>query len=127
MNASPLEATVSGDEERARIALRGRIDREGDTALAEASSRAAALGAPVVELDFSAVDYINSTGIALIVRLLAEARRDRREVRARGLSEHYREIFRITRLSDFVTLEDDEAVVASPAGAGREEGAQNHA
>ena len=127
MNASPLEATVSGDRERARIALRGRIDREGDTALAEASSRAAALDAPVVELDFSAVDYINSTGIALIVRLLAEARRDRREVRARGLSEHYREIFRITRLSDFVTLEDDEAVIASPAGAGREEGAQDHA
>ena len=127
MNASPLEATVSGDGERARIALRGRIDRGGDTALAEASSRATALGAPVVELDFSAVDYINSTGIALIVRLLAEARRDRREVRARGLSEHYREIFRITRLSDFVTLEDDEAVVASPVSAGREEGAQDHA
>ena len=127
MNPSPLEATVSGDGERARIALRGRIDREGDTTLAEASSRAAALGAPVVELDFSAVDYINSTGIALIVRLLAEARRDRREVKARGLSEHYREIFRITRLSDFVTLEDDEAVVASPVAAGREEGAQDNA
>jgi anti-sigma B factor antagonist len=127
MNPSPLEAKVSGDGERARIALRGRIDREGDVALADASSRAAALGAPVVELDFSAVDYINSTGIALIVRLLAEARRDRREVKARGLSEHYREIFRITRLSDFVTLEDDEAVVASPVAAGREEGAQDHA
>jgi anti-sigma B factor antagonist len=127
MNASPLEATVSGDGDRARIALRGRIDREGDVALAEASSRAAALGAPIVELDFSAVDYINSTGIALIVRLLAEARRDRREVKARGLSEHYREIFRITRLSDFVTLEDDAAVVASPVAAGREEGAQDHA
>jgi anti-sigma B factor antagonist len=127
MNPSPLEATVSGDGERARIVLRGRIDREGDTALADASSRAAALDAPVVELDFSEVDYINSTGIALIVRLLAEARRDRREVKARGLSEHYREIFRITRLSDFVTLEGDEAVVASPAGAGREEGAQDHA
>src|SRR5687768_9528137 len=99
MNASPLEATVSGDGVRARIALRGRIDREGDASLAEASSGATALGAPIVELDFSEVDYINSTGIALIVRLLAEARRDHREVRARGLSEHYREIFRITRLS----------------------------
>ena len=127
MNANPLEATVSADGERARIALRGRIDRDGDAALADASSQAATLGAPVVELDFSAVDYINSTGIALIVRLLAEARRDHREVRARGLSEHYREIFRITRLSDFVTLEDDEAVVASPVGAGHEEGAQDHA
>ena len=127
MNPSPLEATVSGDREHARIALRGRIDREGDAALAEASSRAAALGAPVVELDFAGVDYINSTGIALIVRLLAEARRDHREVRARGLSEHYREIFRITRLSDFVTLEDDEAVAAAAMAVGRVEGALDHA
>jgi anti-anti-sigma factor len=127
MNANPLEAMVSGDALHARIALRGRIDREGDAALADASSRAAALGAPVVELDFSAVDYINSTGVALIVRLLAEARRDHREVRARGLSEHYREIFRITRLSDFVTLEDDAVVESVPIGAGREEGAQGHA
>jgi anti-sigma B factor antagonist len=127
MNPSPLEATVSGDAERARITLRGRIDREGDASMAEASSRAAALGAPVVELDFAGVDYINSTGIALIVRLLAEARRDHREVRARGLSEHYREIFRITRLSDFVTLEDDEAVAAVATAVGREEGAQDHA
>jgi anti-anti-sigma factor len=111
----------------ARITLRGRIDREGDAALAEASSRASALGAPVVELDFAEVDYINSTGIALIVRLLAEARRDHREVRARGLSEHYREIFRITRLSDFITLEDDEAVAAVAMAVGREEGAQDHA
>jgi len=126
MNANPLEATVSGDGEHSRIALRGRIDRDGDGALAEASSRAAALGAPVVELDFSAVDYINSTGIALIVRLLAEARRDHREVRARGLSEHYREIFRITRLSDYVTLEDDQAVKPVPVGVGVEKGAQDH-
>jgi anti-sigma B factor antagonist len=126
MGTSPLEAKVSGEEGRARIEFRGQIDRDADAALAGASSKAAALGLPVIELDFSAVDYINSTGIALIVRLLAEARRDRREVRARGLSEHYQEIFRITRLSDYVTLED-EAVAPSPVRAGREEGAQDHA
>jgi anti-sigma B factor antagonist len=126
MATGPLEARVSGAEGRARIELRGQIDRDADAALAAASHRAAALGLPVIELDFSAVDYINSTGIALIVRLLAEARRDKREVRARGLSEHYREIFRITRLSDYVTLED-EPVAPSPVRAGREEGAQDHA
>ena len=126
MGTSPLEARVSGEEGRARIELRGQIDRDADAALAGASHRAAALGLPVIELDFSGVDYINSTGIALIVRLLAEARRDKHEVRARGLSEHYQEIFRITRLSDYVTLED-EPVAPSPVGAGREEGAQDHA
>jgi anti-anti-sigma factor len=126
MNANPLEATVSGDGELARIVLRGRIDRDGDGALAEASSRAAAMSAPVVELDFGAVDYINSTGIALIVRLLAEARRDHRQVRARGLTEHYQEIFRITRLSDYMTLDEDELIAPLPVGAGPAEGSQDH-
>ena len=49
-------------------------------------------------------DYINSTGIALIVSVLAQARAQRRKVVASGLSEHYREIFDITRLSDFIEL-----------------------
>ena len=33
---------------------------------------------------------------------------DGQEVQARGLAEHYREIFRITRLSDFMTILDDD-------------------
>ena len=40
--------------------------------------------------------------------LLAQARTNRVEVRAFGLSEHYREIFEITRLSDFMTISDNE-------------------
>ena len=109
MDANPLETTVAPDGEVTRIELRGRIDREGDRALADAYAQAVDLGKPTIELEFTAVDYINSTGIALIVRLLADARRDRRVVRARGLTEHYREIFRITRLSDYITLLDDAA------------------
>jgi anti-anti-sigma factor len=57
-----------------------------------------------VVLDFAAVRYINSTGIALIVSVLARARAQRRAVLASGLSDHYREIFDITRLSDFIEL-----------------------
>jgi len=60
-----------------------------------------------VVLDFAAVDYINSTGIALIVSVLAKARAERRKVVASGLSPHYREIFDITRLSDFIELFPD--------------------
>ncbi len=89
------------------IELHGRLDREGDAAMAAAYAEATAAGETSVDLDFTGVDYINSTGIALGVRLLAEARRDGRTVRATGLSEHYREIFRITRLSDFMTIVDE--------------------
>ena len=62
-----------------------------------------------LRLDFGHVGFINSTGIALVVRLLAEARRDGRTVRALGLTEHYREIFRITRLSDFMEIVEGDA------------------
>ena len=71
----------------------------------------------MIVLDFTDVGYINSTGIALIVRLLADGRRDRREVRAFGLSPHYAEIFELTRLSDYLHIFADAAgATATPAG-----------
>ena len=51
---------------------------------------------------------MNSTGIALIVGLLAQARKSHRRLVVCGLSEHYQEIFRITRLSDFMQIYSDE-------------------
>lgn len=97
----------------ARLAMRGDIDVAADDALAAAYGEAASASATRIVLDFTQVDYINSTGIALIVRLLAEARRDHRDVIAEGLTDHYREIFRITRLSDYMTIADGTSAPSS--------------
>jgi anti-anti-sigma factor len=70
-------------------------------------------------MNFSDVDYINSTGIALIVSLLSRARKTKRKVLVYGLSEHYVTIFQITRLADFMSIFPDEATaLASVAAAG---------
>ncbi len=106
--AEVLTAEVTQTDGVGRIALAGQLDRTGEAALMESYARATAEGPTAVELDFGRVDYINSTGIAIVVRVLAEARKDHLEVRAIGLSEHYRQIFTITRLSDFMTIVDDE-------------------
>ena len=106
MPNATLEATATVAEGRGRIELRGDIDSSAREALNAAYAQTA--GASEVLLDFAAVDYINSTGIALIVGLLARARADERAISARGLSPHYREIFEITRLSDFMTILADE-------------------
>ncbi|HET7830619.1 MAG TPA: STAS domain-containing protein [Candidatus Limnocylindrales bacterium] len=103
----------------ARLAMAGDVDIAADEVLAAAYADAAAAGATRVVLDFGRVDYINSTGIALIVRLLAEARRDHREVVALGLTDHYREIFRITRLSDYLTIADAPSATPIPEEASR--------
>lgn len=89
------------------------LDMTGDmNAAAEqvlnAGYEEAARASSDIALNFGEVDYINSTGIALIVGLLARARTSGITVRAFGLSEHYRGIFEITRLSDFMTITDDE-------------------
>ena len=91
------------------IELAGEVDGSAATVLAAAYEQAvgAAPDLGTVVLDFAAVDYINSTGIALIVSVLARARAERKKVVASGLSPHYREIFDITRLSDFIELFPD--------------------
>ena len=99
------------------IDLHGEINLGADQALL-AAYEAAARGDPrTVVLNFADVDYINSTGIALLVGLLARARKEHRTVRAFGLSEHYRQIFAITRLSDFMGIypDEDSAVTATAA------------
>jgi len=106
MAQTHFEATTRSAEGAALIELRGDIDGSAREALAAAYDENA--GAAELLLDFASVDYINSTGIALIVGLLARARADARRVSARGLSAHYREIFEITRLSDYMTILADE-------------------
>ena len=116
MPAIPFAAEVSGSRELATIELRGDINAPAESGLADAYARAAALDAAAVLLDFTWAAYINSTGIALIVRLLADARKDHRDVRACGLTPHYVEIFQITRLSDYMRIFDDPASAAVPVG-----------
>ena len=115
MNKERLTVEVAtGSPGIARLTMHGDVDIAADETLADAYATAAAAGAERVVLDFTQVDYINSTGIALIVRLLAEARRDHRVVIAEGLSDHYREISRITRLSDYLTIADPEPATSVP-------------
>jgi anti-anti-sigma factor len=102
------EATVHAVADAAVIELTGEVDGGAAGVLTAAYEQAVAEGsAHTVVLDFARVGYINSTGIALIVSVLAQARAQRRKVVASGLSEHYREIFDITRLSDFIEVFGD--------------------
>lgn len=86
------------------LRLVGLIDREAAAQLDAAYASAIAISPTTIELDFTPVEYINSTGIALIVGVLAKARADQVAVRATGLTAHYRHIFEITRLSDYIEI-----------------------
>ncbi|MGI8998900.1 MAG: STAS domain-containing protein [Candidatus Limnocylindria bacterium] len=90
------------------IDLVGVLDGDSATALTEAYATAAP-EADRILLNFEPMTFMNSSGIALVVEMLARARVEGLAVHATGLSAHYRHIFEITRLSDFMTIHDDMA------------------
>jgi anti-anti-sigma factor len=117
MQARLFEARVRQRPEVAVADLHGDIQRESESALTAAYEAAAREGATTVLLNFADVGYINSTGIAVIVGLLARARKDGRTLIVCGLSDHYRTIFEITRLIDFMQVYPDEETAITTAAA----------
>ncbi len=108
MPALPLDASIRRHDSLAIIDLKGEVNGFSETVLQQAYTDAVQTQPDAVLLNFDGVDYINSTGIALIVGLLARARQVHLPLLVSGLSAHYRELFAITRLSDFMTVVADE-------------------
>lgn len=106
MPGEGLQTRISRTDQGTVIKLIGTVNRAAKDQLEDAYGDATKEPGKVL-LDFTAVDYINSTGIAVIVGVLAMARAQNRDVGAFGLSDHYREVFQITRLADFMTIYDD--------------------
>ncbi len=90
------------------------IDVEGDlTAFAEAVlmdayNQASDGQVRAIILNFENLEYMNSSGIGLLVTLLIRVNREKQSLLTYGLSEHYRSIFQITRLDDAIAIHDSE-------------------
>jgi anti-sigma B factor antagonist len=90
------------------IDIKGDITAASEDVLMDAYGRASAPGIRVIVLSFANLDYMNSGGIGLLVTLLVRAQRQRQRVLAYGLSDHYRQIFELTRLDEAVGIHDNE-------------------
>ena len=115
MPAKHLEANVRQEPGVAVLDLRGEINGFAQEALNAAYAEAEAKDPEAIILNFEGVDYIDSAGIVLIGHLLAKARASKRRLLAYGLSNHYVEIFNITRFSDFVSVFPDAQSALSEA------------
>jgi anti-sigma B factor antagonist len=74
----------------------------------DAYAQASATGAKLILLNFSRLEYMNSSGIGLLVTLLIRANRQNQKIAAFGLSPHYRDIFELTRLDEAIHIYDTE-------------------
>ena len=58
----------------------------------------------LVLLDFSKVDYINSSGIALVIQMMIEASNSAQKIYAFGLSAHFTKVFTMVGITKYAGL-----------------------
>ena len=99
------------------VDIKGDVTAASEDVLMAAYQEAGDVQAIV--LNFAGLDYMNSGGIGLLVTLLVRANRRSQRLLAYGLSDHYRQIFELTRLDEAVSIHDTESAALSAAGAGQ--------
>jgi anti-sigma B factor antagonist len=97
------------------IDISGEITAFSEDALRIAHDQAAAGDVKVVILNFTDLSYMNSGGIGLIVTNLIRAQRAGHRLLAYGLTDHYLEIFSLTRLDEAIEIYDDETAAVEAA------------
>lgn len=88
----------------ATIAISGDVTAACEDDLMTAHETATDAGAKWIILDFTAMDYMNSGGIGMLVTLLVRGQRRQQRIAAVGLTDHYRQIFELTRLDEAIAL-----------------------
>ena len=91
------------------VDVHGEINAQAEQILMEAYTQATQAHARSIILNFSDLSYMNSSGIGLLVTLLIRANRQKQRLLAYGLSEHYRQIFELTRLNEAIAILEDES------------------
>ena len=97
------------------------IDIEGDVSafaedtLMQAYTEASTPSTRTIILNFSGLEYMNSSGIGLLVTLLIRINRQKQRMLAFGLSDHYKHIFELTRLNEAIGIYDTESDVLAVA------------
>lgn len=110
MNQSNLTTEVRKPEQNIGIIdIHGDVTGFAENALMDAFAQASNGSTTTILLNFSGLDYMNSSGIGLLVTLLIRTQRQNQSLLAYGLSDHYQEIFKLTRLNEAIGIYADEA------------------
>ncbi len=115
----PSKATMTVRQPTNKVGIidvAGEVTSAAESALMDAYAQASSAGAQVIVLNFSRMEYMNSSGIGLLVTLLIRINRQKQKLLTYGLSDHYRQILQLTRLNEAIGVYDSEAEALAAAG-----------
>jgi anti-sigma B factor antagonist len=110
MTQSKIKISVRMPEPQVGVLdISGEINAFAEADLMEAYNQVTTNAARAVVLNFSGLEFMNSSGIGLLVTLLIRTQRQKQRLLAYGLGEHYQQIFELTRLNEAIAIFATEA------------------
>ena len=97
--------------------IRGDVTALSEPFLNDAYTQAIDRGAVKILFKFKKDIYINSGGIALLIQILAETKKNNQLAGITGLSDHFKKIFNMVGITKFAKIYDSvEAALGQMAG-----------
>jgi anti-sigma B factor antagonist len=96
------------------IDISGEVTAAAENGLMDAYTQTGPQTRAII-LNFTGLQYMNSSGIGLLVTLLIRVNRQKQRLMAYGLSDHYRQIFDLTRLDEAIGIHSTEADAVAAA------------
>jgi len=98
------------------VDLQGEVTGFSENTLMDAYTQASNGNTQAIILNFTQLEYLNSSGIGLLVTMLIRTQRQKQKLMACGLTEHYEEIFKLTRLNEAIGIFGTEAEALATIG-----------
>ncbi|MGD8963336.1 MAG: STAS domain-containing protein [Desulfobacterales bacterium] len=86
--------------------IQGDVTAFSEPFLNDAYRNASSQGAGKILLKFDSNAYINSGGIAVLIQVLAQTRKNDQVIGITGISEHFKKIFHMVGITKFAQIYD---------------------
>jgi anti-anti-sigma factor len=103
----PFSVLVSTNGDRATVALCGELDLSGVDRARQAIEQAESGAAALLILDLSELDFIDSTGLEVLLRAAQRAHDDGRRLIVQRPSRYVRRLLEMTAIDQSLDIVDD--------------------
>ena len=103
----PFSVTVSTDEDRTTVLLAGELDLSGVDRAREAIEQAEKHSAALLVLDLSQLDFIDSTGLEVILRAARRAHDEGRRLIVARPSRYVKRLLEMTAIDQSLDVVED--------------------
>jgi anti-anti-sigma factor len=104
MQQRPNEITLQKQGEVTLLDIKGDITAFSEPYLNDAYKSSDSQGAKKILFKFEDKAYINSGGIAVLIQVLAQTKRNNQTIGITGLSEHFKKVFHMVGITKFAAI-----------------------